>query len=323
MKKTLVALAALAATSAFAQNVSITGEYAYAYRATTVQGGSDSSGFGVDTTAINFNVNEDLGGGLKAAAVFGFDGANRNNAASGATGGYGVFGADSSIALSGAFGKLTGASGQGSDYVSGDWISLDAKLYGAKTTSDSVSYTLPAFGPVTVSLTHAESDNAASVGEGNGATGSQAQRNNTLTVAYASGALTATGGLRAYDQNSGDTASKTRVRGKVAYDFGVAKVGGAFLQTQYGQGTNTQTLLAVSAPFGNLTLTGEVAANTDSGRNSGTSTVADGTGHAYALSAVYSLSKRTSLQAVYKNWQQSNTSGYTSTETTLLLDHTF
>jgi len=70
MKKSLVALAALAATSAFAQSsVSITGYFDRGYTVTNntdntkdLKAFSSSAG----TTAIKFNVVQDLGGGLKA-----------------------------------------------------------------------------------------------------------------------------------------------------------------------------------------------------------------------------------------------------------------
>ena len=67
MKKTLVALAALAATGAFAQ-VTITGNLAMGYAVATnvANGGGDVSGLGVDTSEIDFAATEDLGGGVKA-----------------------------------------------------------------------------------------------------------------------------------------------------------------------------------------------------------------------------------------------------------------
>jgi predicted porin len=79
MKKTLVALAALAATSAFAQStVSITGavDVSYANKAVTSGTGTNlgkASGIseGQNTAnRINFNIDEDLGGGMKAGAMF-------------------------------------------------------------------------------------------------------------------------------------------------------------------------------------------------------------------------------------------------------------
>ncbi len=70
MKKSLVALAALAATSAFAQStVSITGNLDVGYQMFDIRGNkfTNSAGSnGSSTTAVFFRGSEDLGGGLKA-----------------------------------------------------------------------------------------------------------------------------------------------------------------------------------------------------------------------------------------------------------------
>ena len=69
MKKTLIALAALAATGAFAQStVSIDGIMDAGYQNINYKGTSvsDVAGNGSSTSQINFRGSEDLGGGLKA-----------------------------------------------------------------------------------------------------------------------------------------------------------------------------------------------------------------------------------------------------------------
>ena len=65
MKKTLVALAALAATGAFAQ-VTMTGEFAYVFQQSTNGTGAQKSGQSVDTSEIYWDAKEDLGGGMRA-----------------------------------------------------------------------------------------------------------------------------------------------------------------------------------------------------------------------------------------------------------------
>jgi len=69
MKKSLIALAALAATGAFAQSsVQIDGLVDAGFQSNKYQGVS-ANGFdqnGAGTTQINFRGTEDLGGGLKA-----------------------------------------------------------------------------------------------------------------------------------------------------------------------------------------------------------------------------------------------------------------
>jgi opacity protein-like surface antigen len=85
MKKTLVAMAVLAASGAAIAQVTITGEVTVGYDATTNGNGATKSGLGVDTTVINFNATEDLGGGAKISATLGFDGVNRGGVNGGDT----------------------------------------------------------------------------------------------------------------------------------------------------------------------------------------------------------------------------------------------
>ncbi len=73
MKKTLIAVAALAATTAFAQNVTVTGTLDATYRSskTSTVAGTDVNTTrlgkdGIGTTGFTLAGNEDLGGGLKA-----------------------------------------------------------------------------------------------------------------------------------------------------------------------------------------------------------------------------------------------------------------
>jgi len=88
MKKSLIALAALAATASFAQStVTISGLVDASYHAVSGNGttattklNSISTSVGSATSAINLNVLEDLGGGMKAQAFYAFDPrANINN----------------------------------------------------------------------------------------------------------------------------------------------------------------------------------------------------------------------------------------------------
>jgi len=76
MKKTLIAVAALAATSAFAQ-VTITGTMDATYRMTSIDRANGTSlsqsvlgKDGIGTTGVTFSGNEDLGGGLKAVFLY-------------------------------------------------------------------------------------------------------------------------------------------------------------------------------------------------------------------------------------------------------------
>ena len=74
MKKTLVALAVLAASGASFAQVSLSGEFAYGYSATTDAAGLKKSGGGLDTAQLVFSAKEDLGGGTSVAVTMKTDG---------------------------------------------------------------------------------------------------------------------------------------------------------------------------------------------------------------------------------------------------------
>lgn len=303
MKKTLIALAVLAASGASFAQVSITGSYAYGYEATTSSATGDKSGFGIDTTYVKFAASEDLGGGLKVSTFMALDGFGRGTA----TGG------DSNLTLSGGFGSLSLDNGKGSDYLSGDYVGMDEKVFGAKTTSDSVTYKTPSFSGFTVAFGHGESDAAGAVGLGAGAAGTYTgQRSNTLTLSYAGGPLSATAAIRSYDQQG----NKSLARAKASYDFGVAKLGGGVVQLNQAVGTRTDSLIGVIVPLGNLTFVADAASRKFDG------TAADSTVNGYGLSAAYALSKRTGVSLTYANWEVAGAASRSS-KTSLLLAHSF
>ena len=111
MKKTLIAIAAVAlASSAFAQSaVTLSGKFGYAYESNKIDG-AKANGFGTTDGNVTFSATEDLGGGLKASASM--DVKVRGRGASS------VDGRDATIALSGGFGTvLVGAIEWGNDVV--------------------------------------------------------------------------------------------------------------------------------------------------------------------------------------------------------------
>jgi len=108
MKKTLIAVAALAATTAFAQNVTVIGTVDATYRSTTVDYGNGTSGGqnaigqnGSGTSNFTLIGTEDLGGGLKAIFNTEFDFDPSNKTAQGPIGGGQLF-----VGLEGAFGSI-------------------------------------------------------------------------------------------------------------------------------------------------------------------------------------------------------------------------
>jgi len=147
MKKTLICLAALAASGATMAQVTITGTLASGYRSGTylatpagvrfdnlVGAGrtntaaaagvtTDASGLGVDTAEINFGFSEDLGGGMRIKGSLGFVGADRSGASviNGYTGATSAAtaGGDTSLNLVTGAGTLTLISALFPDYVTG------------------------------------------------------------------------------------------------------------------------------------------------------------------------------------------------------------
>ncbi len=324
MKKTLVALAVLAASGASFAQVTMTGEFTWGYKAVSNGAGTDSSGFGVDYSNINFAATEDLGGGTKVSVKMGIDGADRSGDGVGGP----TTGQDANITLTGGFGKLMLATMENGNYLgngianAGDpaWIDLDNKVQGAKNNGDRIQYAY-AFGPVTLGLQHLEA--AAGLGEGLGQTGNTAQRRNLIEVTYAAGPLTANAGYAAYDNqiDNSTATSVSRLRGSANYDFGVAKVGFGIESTKKNKGTVTDTFLGANAPIGALTLALSWGSNKVDA--DGAIGIVDGTKSGYGLGAAYALSKRTQLIANYRSYEATVNAANRSTDTRLYIDHSF
>jgi hypothetical protein len=328
MKKTLIAMAVLAASGASFAQVSITGAVAMGYQADTNASNVATGGLGIDTTALTFAASEDLGGGLKASASLGLDGVNRG----------GANGGDTAMSLSGSFGKVGFSSSRGSDYLSGGvagvaGIGLDGKLFSGLVATDNMTYALPAFGPVTVSFVTEEvttAENAAGgfgIGSGGGfaagATPAAYQRRNGVAVAYSAGPLAANAAYQAYDRNTsaeGSTQMSNRVRASFSYDLGVAKLGAGFDQRQLVVGTRVDSLLGVSVPVGAWTLGAQYGLRTTADYVSAAS---NGTRSSTGLKAAYALSARTSLSYTYVKFDASVNPANASTYQAVLLAHSF
>ena len=81
MKKTLIALASIAAVGAASAQVSITGYMSAGYVVATAPGTAATNltngGFAVDTSELYIKSSEDMGGGYKASAGMGLGGFER------------------------------------------------------------------------------------------------------------------------------------------------------------------------------------------------------------------------------------------------------
>jgi len=324
MKKTLVALAVLAASGAsFAQTFTITGDFTYAYGASTTNS-KDAAGFGIDSSELYIKASEDLGNGTSVTVNMGLNGLDRSSeSGSGpASVGYGagVYGGDATIAYATKDYKLTLGTTRGADYLSGGisgvaGLGFDGKTLSARTINDYVQLDIP-MGAWTIGLNMKEA--ATGLGEYAGFAGESAvtgQRTVSVAGTYAAGPLVGNVNYVAYDSKTGVATNKDNVvRGAASYDLGVAKLGAGYMQTQLVSGVYIKdALVGVSVPVGNFAFRGQLVQ-----RNQDAVGALSGTG----LGVSYSLSKRTTLIANYKRWDVAAQST-ANTDTWIAIDHGF
>jgi hypothetical protein len=300
MKKTLVALAVLAASGASFAQVTLSGEFAYGFLATTNGTGANASGLGIDTGLLVFSAKEDLGQGYMADVTMKTDSSGGRSAA--------INSDDQIIGLTTPFGRLTMGSWKPAEFISSvsgrdTWYGLDNRVTSARTTRDSIGFAAPITSTLTASATYYEPANA--IGEGSGTAGTSAQQSNVYTLSYNGGALKGALSYVSYNNvGSTDSTVKSVTRGGANYDLGMVKVGaGLQVASHAGSGTNTQYMVSLSAPIGS-----KVSVNAAwAGNNvdvSATSTLAasNGTRTGYMLGAQYNMSKRTYAILNYGNW---------------------
>lgn len=318
MKKTLIALAAVAATgAAFAQSsVTLYGVADVAVGKTNQAGlglASDkfqaiaSNTLNNGTSRYGFRGVEDLGGGLKAG--FNFEAGISLADGSGNLSGGQAFSRAANVSLMGGFGEIrAGRSLTPSFYSVASWeltgtanYSIVAKQfnYAGADPRDSalVMYRSPSFGGLTVDFgTVLKGNDALQVAQANPATAANtaaiaavagAQSKMDMAVTYAAGPLVAS---LAYNKVSGgNTALQNKANLAVGgkYNFGAFAVAGSI---QDPAGDKKGFTLGVSAPMGPVTLTADIAR--DNGTNATKNTD-------FLLEAKYALSKRTFAYGVY------------------------
>jgi len=296
MKKTLVALAAVAVSGgAFAQ-ATLTGSLGYGYVTTTSNANVVTSGMGVADADFYLGLTEDLGDGMSVSGTLGINGAGRDVAVTGQDVKLGIKTASGlavnfSSTLSGHYlsGGIAGA-GAAFDY------GLDGLVLSSRGYADSISVSMPVAQGVTLSVSHTE---PAVSGYGTGAASSTTQRYNTAVLGYKAGAIAADVQFRTYDgQLSTSTTSATqKTRASAAYDLGVAKIGAGMDSTNYAMGdTYTESILGITIPVGSLTLGAQFGQMSTSGYI----TNYDQTGSIFG--AQYNLSKRTYMTAQYYSY---------------------
>ena len=305
MKKTLIALATLAAVSgtAFAQSaVTLGGTYNFGVQKSNT--GAKSADF--FDAKVNFSGAEDLGGGLKAsfstemqmggradtttvAAAAGAEVANQSKKSN-------VWARNATVSLAGGFGTLTGGRVEGANLAQSAQLagaSLangfdQASLAGANTNFNLVSYTSPAFNGFTVGVSQSKALNSAFAAD---ADSSDETTVTAVSASYAAGPLAA-GFVNKSVNTAGTSADGKKNEMFATYDLGVAKVGLGYAKNSGAAyaGQKAQVIASVVAPVAaNFTL-GADYINRD-GATAGT----DSKG--YAVAANYMLSKRTKINA--------------------------
>lgn len=333
MKKSLVALAALAVTGAFAQSsVSIDGVYDAGYQSIDYKGNKVNGigGNGSSTSQINFRGTEDLGGGMKASfrvetdwnTVF-----NRGNTGAASVVSTGANAAAGSFAngeirggVAGGFGAIdlgvvnlntlsTFTTGQPFGTAIGGGYGSVTRVNAAGTavrSDNSVKYTSPAFSGFNLTLYKANKQNTGANANDNFSTtfgrtaliGSQ-----ELGLNYANGPLAAsfsnlkqdsTGVIAATAGAAGTTQSTVNTLG-ANYTFGAAKLMGLHQTNKTDTGSTSTTFNSLS---GTYTMGSTVLmAQTGSMKNNNSGLKSSLLG----LGADYMLSKTTALYARHES----------------------
>lgn len=320
MKKTLIAMAVLAASGASFAQATITGSYAFGYAQTSGGGAASASGFGTDTAAVKFAASEDLGGGLKAEAQVSFGGGVR---------GSNLTGEDAKLVLTGGFGQLTlgtvesgnGLLGIGSSGASG--YGLDGKVIGGSSNVDVVGYGVPLTSSMTFGLSYVDRGTTGDVGLGAGTTGtSSAQQSITPSITYKAGPLAAKLDFTSWGRQNEAAAfiAKDRYRLSAAYDAGAVRLSGGYSSTnQTNNVTATETLIGIKLPLGAVTVGLDYAIQTKTN---------DHDVNGWSLGVGYDLSKRTSVSTSLASWKQRGTLATAATPETsngfrILVAHSF
>lgn len=313
MKKSLVALAVLAASGAAMAQSSVTlfgvvdagVTYAKASGQSSIYGLSNS---GNATSRLGFRGVEDLGGGLKAG--FWLEGAIQNDVGTGAGGGAAGPGFEfkrrSTVSLMGNFGEVrlgrelvAAYNDVGIKYdVFGQVGIGQSQAYGSfgspTRVGNMISYYTPNFSGFKAAVNYGFGEKAGDNSFGRYIGASVGYDNGPLSVAFGVDQLN----NAAFDY-AGTTVNTDNVRSYIlgaSYDFGAAKVMGYFRQQRDKVAGDTTKFnaagLGLSAPVG---AAGEVRA----AYNYYDLKSVDGKAHQLSLGYVHNLSKRTALYGTY------------------------
>jgi len=328
MKKSLIALAALAATASFAQSsVTISGSINVGVMDTGAAGAKSAvSSLGGGANAINIVTVEDLGGGLKG----GFDSQIRFNAATGDVNSSGAGNAlfhNANVYVGGGFGTVRmgkvaedancgfdpyGCTG-GAGVIAG--AGGTSGLIAGLTQTSSIRYESPNFSGITLRVQSTVSDRAnertvMNLSYANGPLTAQFLQSKNSAAAVANGALGAAATAATDVKGTGTSIG-------ASYNFGFATVAAFNAKTKDSSDVTTKDItgLTASMPMGPYTLLAGYAKDKKAAADADTKI---GAGVSYALS------KRTTLGAdVFKDEALKNTTGAAGTGFVVRARHTF
>jgi hypothetical protein len=318
MKKTLIALAAVAVSSAAMAQVTISGVLAAGYANDTAKTGVKTSGYGIDTANFTMSVAEDLGNGMTAFGSLAFENASEDVV----TNGNGA-----TLGLRGSFGSVVFSATEAGDFLPVDGLTASSN----GTDADRITYTSPKIAGFTASVTHQDDvdSGAAATAAASGKSGAGAVNpaeidadargtSSVLTIGvnYTNGPISAD--IVSADFR-GAAKGKDRLGVRASYDFGVAKVTyGQMKETNTDKSTNvTETGLTLAAPLGPVTAAYAMV-------TSKTGTAAKRKGN--SLSVSYALSKRSSIVFYNEAHEEAGSASLPASkikEQSLLLRHTF
>ncbi|MEO8309511.1 MAG: porin [Pseudomonadota bacterium] len=304
MKKTLIALAVLAASGAATAQSSVT-LYgiadAWVGSSKVTVGGVGVRQNVVDSSGVNgsrwgLRGTEDLGGGMKAIFTLesGFDISNGASAQGGL-----LFGRQAFVGIQGDFGTVT-LGRQYAPYdemqaqVNNNYASFTFEANGgvaangipdhAIRLNNAVKYASPVFNGFSGTAAYAFGENKDTPVVGNSSTNIA-----SLNLKYANGPLLVGYAHQEEKQASGDKNKYNLIGG--TYDFGVAQLVGSYSQIKNKTTKDKEYQVGVVVPFGAAAISaGYAHSKSDVGAVSNT-------GKGYSILATYALSKRTSLYA--------------------------
>lgn len=316
MKKTLVALAVIAASSASFAQVTITGKLGFSYDKGP-DAAARSHGMSMTDGDIVFAASEDLGGGMKIDASSAVKLRGRDTAVAGRNG---------TIGLTTGVGKFTFGAVESCnkiDNVAGAPVSLayaqdnggvgGGAPLDACANLDIASFNVPV-GPVTLGVAYIDSIGVAGAGA-NGIT-TVPYTANQVSLGYAAGALALGLDHTVFARsNSALADGLARTRLTVSYDLGMAKVG--FGHQVKNHDVASQTTFSVSVPMGAATVGLAYATRASQGASATYALAAEDSRSSTAIGVDYALSKLTTVNVSWANYNVSKT------QTGLDLDNEF